>query len=134
MSITDIAAAFVTAILAGSGIGGGGLFVIYLTVMGLYSQSDAQALNLVFFISAAVASIPVHLKNRRLKASFISAAALIGCVGTLLGGGLRNALSEDLIRKFFGTMLVASGLLSITRKMRKNGEKEKNAVEMHTEV
>lgn len=126
MSVTDIVAAFITAILAGSGIGGGGLFVIYLTATGLFSQSDAQALNLVFFISAAVASMPVHLKNRRIKASIIVTSVLIGCVGTLIGGALRNVLSEGLIRKFFGTMLVGSGVMSITRKTRKNGEKERN--------
>lgn len=43
-------AAFLTALLAGMGVGSGGLFVVFLTVFLDYPQLAAQGLNLYFFI------------------------------------------------------------------------------------
>ena len=51
-------AAFAVSVLAGTGVGGGGLFILYLVSVLGTPQTDAQAVNLVFFISAAIAALP----------------------------------------------------------------------------
>ena len=116
MKLIDMLAALVTAALAGTGVGGGGLFVIYLTAFGLYSQTESQALNLVFFVSAAVAALPIHLKRRRLPLKRVLPMVLLGCAGTLIGGVFRQKLPEDTLRGVFGVMLIATGCLTMARK------------------
>lgn len=112
----DALAAFVTAILAGTGIGGGGLFVIYLTAVRHLPQSDAQALNLVFFIAAGVAALPYHVKSRHLNFRFIIPCIILGCIGTLLGGELRRSFPEETVRVFFGFLLIFVGFRSLFSK------------------
>ena len=119
MRPVDMLAAAITATLAGTGVGGGGLFVIYLTAMGLCSQRDAQALNLVFFISAAVAALPFHLKRHKIPLKRVLLIILLGCVGTLIGGFIRRILPENALRGVFGVMLIATGLTTFMRKKAK---------------
>lgn len=107
--------AFLCAIPAGAGIGGGGLFIIYLVAAG-FSQTESGALNLIFFIAAAASSLPYHLRLRKVDFKSIFVAAIAGILGTLLGGRLRGAISEDYLRLFFGVLLIFTGLRSLFRK------------------
>jgi len=108
-------AAFLCGIPAGAGIGGGGLFIIYLVSNGV-SQTQSAALNLIFFVSAALASLPYHLRHRKVNFKFVIAATALGIIGTFLGGRLRGAFSEDYLRLFFGVLLIFTGLRSLFRK------------------
>lgn len=116
MNVTDMIGALLCAILAGTGVGGGGLFVIYLTVIKNTPQVSAQALNLVFFISAALAALPYHLKRRHVNVKLILICASLGIIGTLLGGVCRQKLPERLLRRLFGGGLILVGLRSFFRK------------------
>ena len=49
MQIVHIVAAFFIALLSGLGIGGGGLFTVYLAFVGGAPQLSAQGFNLIFF-------------------------------------------------------------------------------------
>ena len=64
--MTEIAVAFIIAVIVGMGIGGGGFFVIYLTLCLGYNQIIAQGTNLLFFLISALASLAVHARRRRL--------------------------------------------------------------------
>ena len=64
-TVTLIAAAL-AAVLSGLGIGSAGLFVLYLTFVAGYSQPEAQALNLLFFLLSAGASLLLHVRRRRI--------------------------------------------------------------------
>ena len=108
-------AAFLAGIPAGAGIGGGGLFIIYLTSSG-YSQTVSGALNLIFFISASLGALPHHITKRTLAFKIIFAASLLGILGTLLGGRLRGMISEEYLRLFFGVLLIFTGFRSLFRK------------------
>ena len=112
MSLLDMAAALVTAVLAGTGIGGGGLYVIWLTSVRSMAQSKAQCINLLFFLSAAAAALPFHVKSKRLPLKFIIPCALLGTVGTLFGGNLRGMIDENTLRMLFGILLILAGIRS----------------------
>ncbi len=61
---------FITALLAGLGIGGGGLLVIYLVLWTNCEQLSAQGINLLFFLfssaSAMVSRRPSGLRRQAL--------------------------------------------------------------------
>lgn len=108
--LTTLIAAFFAAILSGLGIGSAGLFVLYLTLIEGYSQPEAQALNLLFFILSAGAALLLHIRERKIPLRVV--LFLIACAipGALVGSYLVRVLDASLIRKLFGGMLVVTGL------------------------
>ena len=63
-TVIDLAVFLLLGILYGCGMGGGGLLVVYLTLVRGMAQGDAQALNLFFYIAASLVSAFILLKKR----------------------------------------------------------------------
>lgn len=113
MEWIHIPAAFIISVLSGMGVGGGGLFVIYLAFMTDMPQLMAQGTNLLFFLFSAGAAILVHLQKRVILWRAVAILVLFGVAGVLLGTRLSAHMDEALLRKIFGTLLVISGILSL---------------------
>ena len=63
----NIIVGFMVAMLMGMGVGGGGLFVIFLTLCLNFGQINAQGTNLMFFIIAILSSFFIHIRKRSLN-------------------------------------------------------------------
>ncbi|MCQ2456993.1 MAG: sulfite exporter TauE/SafE family protein, partial [Clostridia bacterium] len=107
------------ATLAGTGVGGGGLYVIWLTAVSGMAQKDAQVLNLLFFVAASTAALPYHARHRKMSFALSAAAAVFGIAGACLGGRLKDVMSDGALRCAFGIFLVVSGFLSFFRRKKK---------------
>lgn len=116
MIFLDIGAAFAVALLCGLGVGGGGLFIVYLTLAAGYDQLNAQGINLVFFIAAASASLLLHIKKRKLNIRFMLLLAVCGACGAVGGSACAFIADPDIIRKVFGAGLIAAGGLVLFRR------------------
>ena len=116
MYILDIAAAFIIAVLTGMGIGSGGLFVIYLTMIRASNQVEAQGLNLAFILIASAASLIIHFTRRKLRFDLILVMSFFGVIGAIAGSFAVNFISADILRKIFGGFLIISGTLSLLKK------------------
>lgn len=143
MKITDIFVLFILAVLAGTGIGGGGLPVVYLSLICGYSQNDSQALNLFFFIICALSSTVFRYKTEgteNIKKSLICSALAIP--GVYLGSLIRQSVSEKELRVFFGSVLAITGLFILfgesvkkisaiikEKRARRRGEKNRRRIE-----
>jgi len=110
--------ALILAALSGMGVGGGGLFALYLKFATDYPQIKIQALNLLFFLFAASAALCIHLMSRKIY--FIPVVVMIasGVAGSLLGSSLALTVDGGALSKIFGGMLVVSAVYSFfkTRK------------------
>ena len=118
MAFWDFAAAVPIAMLAGMGIGGGGLLVIWLVLIRQTPTSYAQAVNLVFFAVSALCALPIHIKKRKLPTRdilFLTAAAL---PGVWVGCQLASVLSDDAVRRCFGYFLLLSGAMQLYRQIK----------------
>lgn len=104
------------AVLAGLGIGGGGLLVIYLVFVRDMPQLEAQGINLIFFVISSCAAMTVHLKKRRLPFLFIAICAGAGLFGAAIGNRAAQELSQGQIRMLFGILLVVSGTLALFKR------------------
>ena len=109
---------FLCAALAGLGIGGGGLLVIWLVLVCGMEQLTAQGVNLAFFLFSSGAAMLVHLMRRKLNFRLISALALCGCVGALAGTFLAKAADPAFMRAAFGWLLIVSGTITLFRRQR----------------
>jgi uncharacterized membrane protein YfcA len=106
----------VIAVLSGMGVGGGGMFVIYLSLLTDTPQLTAQGMNLLFFLLSSGASVTIHLRDRRICYPAVGWMIVSGIVGALLGSLLISYVSQKLLRQIFGVMLVVSGILALRRR------------------
>lgn len=103
-------AGVICGVLSGLGIGGGTLLMVYMTaVMGL-EQTQAQGINLLYFLPTAACAVFLHAKNRLLCPKTIWPAILAGCIGAVAGALLALAIDTQLLRKLFGGFLLLVGL------------------------
>lgn len=127
MLISTMLITFLLAALSGMGVGGGGLFVIYLSLFTNTPQLTAQGMNLLFFLLSSGASVTVHLRSRTICYSAVAVMALFGIIGALVGTFLSAHLPQHLLRQIFGAMLVVSGILALLQKDSKEKKDAKDA-------
>ncbi len=120
MNILGISAAFLIACLAGLGVGGGGLFIVYLTIFENMAQYEAQGINLIFFIASALASLIIHLKKRNINIKETILIAVLGSLGAMSGCLITNIAQPELIRRIFGILLIFCGAFSFIGVIRNN--------------
>lgn len=130
MQIVTMIIVFIIAALSGMGVGGGGLFVIYLSLFTDTPQLLAQGINLLFFLLCAGASLIFHLQKRNIYFLAVAILAGAGIVGSLVGSSIAEHIDESILRKIFGAMLAISGIITLKRKgtnvSDKKSEKSKN--------
>ncbi len=119
MRFIDFLVAVFTASLSGTGIGGGGLYVIYLSLVKEVPQLTAQGMNLAFFIAGALSSMLLHLKKRRIAFRIVLLTGAFGALGSLCGAFLANRMDTVLLSKIFGGMLVLCGIRTLFTKVKK---------------
>lgn len=115
MAFVDMMAAFFMGALSGMGIGGGGLLVIYLTLIRGAEQINAQGINLYFFVFASIAALFIHCRKRRIDYSLVLLLSALGMPVSLFGGLLASVTDPYLLRKIFGVMLIIAGGISLVR-------------------
>lgn len=123
--MTEIAVAFIIAVIVGMGIGGGGFFVIYLTLCLGYNQIIAQGTNLLFFLISALASLAVHARRRRLFSAELIPIILISLPSTVIGANLANSVDPKIPTVFLGVLLTFSGIFSAIKTVRSFVEEKK---------
>lgn len=114
---------FLIATLSGMGVGGGGLFVVFLAVFTQMDQLTIQGINLLFFLFSSGSAVCIHLSKRQIFGSAVIAMAIFGIFGAVAGSLLGNFLPASLLRKLFGVMLTVSGILSLKSSI--NGKERK---------
>ena len=62
-----IAASFFIALLSGLGVGGGGLFVVFLNLFTELSQLTVQGINLLFFIPIGILALIIYTIKKQIK-------------------------------------------------------------------
>ena len=106
-------AAMLIAILSGLGIGSGGLFVIWLTMIEGIDTVTARGLNLLFFVFSASAALFVHLTRKRIRLSSVLFLGFFASLGTLFGLFISKYIDPTLLKRIFGGMLVVSGAYTL---------------------
>jgi len=119
-AMIDVAVSFFAAMLSGTGVGGGGLLMIYLGLAKDVPQLAAQGINLLFFESAAAGALPVHFAKRNIPRGAAVFLGTAGLVGAVIGAFIAKSIEPTLLRKFFGAFLIVSGVISLFKKQRRD--------------
>lgn len=111
----SIIVALLVALLSGMGVGGGGLFAVYLSVFTDVPQLSVQGYNLLFFLFSAGASVIIQLFRRRIPFFAVGIMILSGIAGALGGVFMTSFFSSEWLRQLFGIVLVSGGIASLKR-------------------
>ena len=108
--VWSILAALGAGALGAMGMGGGGILVIYLTLMLNTPQLEAQGINLLFFLPCAVISIVINGKRKLIDWKRALWIVLGGLPATLLGIWLAGTIDTKWLGWIFAGLLILIGL------------------------
>lgn len=100
----------VLGLLAGLGIGGGTLLILWLTLVLNMDPDTARAINLMFFIVAAGSVSLVRIKQKSIPWKTIAPAIISGCIGAFILSNISKYIDTGLLKKLFGALLLITGL------------------------
>ena len=105
-----LAVGTVLGFLAGIGVGGGSLLVLWLTAVMDLPPETARGINLLFFLPSALIASFFRWKQGTLPLKKIVPAVLAGCLSAILFSWIGTGLETQLLKKLFGGLLILAGL------------------------
>ena len=110
MTVWNIISSAAAGLLGAMGFGGGGVLILYLTMVLGVKQISAQGINLIFFIPSAIIGLIIHIKHNLIKFKQILPILISAIPGVALGLYLTTVISNEMLSKIFGGILVIMGL------------------------
>ena len=104
--------------LAGLGVGGGSLLVMWLTLIVGIDHPQARIINLMFFIPAAIISSLFRWKQGSLDFKKVIPAIIAGCLAAAAFSWLARYLELDILKKIFGGLLLFAGIRELFYKQK----------------
>ncbi len=99
--------------LAGLGVGGGSLLILWLTLVLNVSQAQARIMNLMFFIPAALISCLFRWKQGKLNLKKVLPGILAACLAAGIFSVVSRYMELNILKKLFGGLLLFTGLREI---------------------
>lgn len=96
--------------LAGLGIGGGSLLILWLTFVLGMEHNIARGINLLFFLPSALIACFFRWKQGCIDFKLLVPAIIGGCITAGIGSWIAAVLDMTLLKKLFGGLLVLTGL------------------------
>ncbi len=100
---------FVFAFLTGMGVGTGGLYVLWLTLVKDIPQAEAQGMNLIFFSLSILSASIINLFFKRVMFAPILIILIFGLAVTYPASCLANTIDSSLLTRLFGGFLIVLG-------------------------
>lgn len=103
----------ISCLLAGMGMGGGSLFIIFGLLFLDIPQKELQGLNLIMFIASGLSATVSNLKNKMIDKKI--AKKILPCliVGSIIGVYIASKIKEGNLRKYFLYFITIIGLYEI---------------------
>ena len=105
--------------LAGLGIGGGSLLILWLTIVLNVAYPDARSVNLLFFLPSGLIACFFRWKQGCIRLKTILPGILSGCAAAAAVSIFFSGLELPLLKKLFGGLLLITGLRELCYKPQK---------------
>lgn len=96
--------------LAGLGVGGGSLLILWLTLVLSIPYPEARITNLLFFLPGAIIATALRAKGKTISIKRIWPSILAGCIGAVLASFFGKHMELALLKKLFGGLLLFTGI------------------------
>ena len=119
LDLFTLPVAVILGFLAGLGVGGGSLLMLWLTVVVGTEYPQARVINLLFFLPGALIATLFHCKQGRLNIKKILPAIVLGCASAALFSLIGSRINTEFLKKCFGGLLLLTGLRELFYRPRK---------------
>ena len=94
-------------------MGGGTILILLLSIFMNLDQHVAQATNLIFFITTAITSVIIGIKNKNINVKEALVIVVSGIIGAIISANISSNLNVNLLRKMFGAFLLIIAIYEI---------------------
>lgn len=112
MNMLTLLAGFLSGLIGGLGLGGGGVLLLYLTLFTDATQQQAGGINLLFFLPVGAFAIAVYAFKKQIEWKTVFKMWAGGALGVAMGSYLSSHVDTEVLSKFFAIGLV---LFSLTQ-------------------
>ena len=106
--------------LAGLGVGGGSLLILWLTLIINTDAGQARTINLLFFLASAGTVSLFRLRSQKLPLQKILPAILTGCIASASAALLSRGIDTEILSTIFAWLLILTGLRELFYRPRKD--------------
>ena len=117
--LLTIPVGLVLGFLAGLGVGGGSLLILWLTLFANMDAPTARAINLMFFLAAAGSVCLFRWRKGNLEVKTILPAIISGCIAAALCSWIGTQIDQGILKKIFGGLLLLTGVRELFYRPRK---------------
>jgi len=103
----------ISCLLAGMGMGGGSLFIMFGLLFLDIPQKELQGLNLIMFIASGLSATISNFKNKIIDKKIAKKILLCLIIGSILGVYIASKIEEKNLRKYFLGFITIIGLYEI---------------------
>ena len=109
----EVLIGFISGIISGTGMGGGTILILLLSIIMGLDQHVSQATNLVFFDPKAIAANFISLRKKNIDVKLGITIVIVGVVGATIGAIISSKMNVNLLRKIFGVFLLIIAIYEI---------------------
>ena len=118
--ITAFVVAVLLGFLAGLGVGGGSLLILWLTIILNYEHPESRVINLLFFIPAAIIASIFRWRQGSIDWKKILPAVITGCIAAGLCSYASRQMDLQILKKIFGGLLLITGTRELFYKKKRS--------------
>lgn len=115
----EVLIGLISGTVSGTGMGGGTVLILLLTLILGIEQHIAQATNLIFFIPTSIVAIITNWKHKLIDIKISIIISICGIIGAIFGAILSNRTNVNDLRKLFGVFLAVIAIFEIYSYFRK---------------
>lgn len=101
----EVLIGIISGVISGTGMGGGTILILILSVFMGIEQHVAQATNIVFFIPTSIVAIIVSFKQKLIDVKTGIVVIIFGIIGAGIGAKLAGSIKSEDLKRYFGIFL-----------------------------
>lgn len=109
----EIVTGLISGTVSGTGMGGGTILILVLSIFLVVEQHVAQATNLVFFVPTSISAIIVSIKSKLIEWKIGITLAISGVVGAIIGANISSKMNVKVLKRCFGIFLAIIAIYEI---------------------
>lgn len=92
--------------VSGTGMGGGTILILILSVFMGIDQHVAQGANLIFFVPTSISAIIITFKEKLINWKVGIPVAVSGIIGAIIGAKVSVNMDVNILKRYFGIFLM----------------------------
>lgn len=120
--MTFVIISIISAILAGSGIGGGSIYILLITAFSLLDYKTTMVYNLIMFVVVGITATITNIKAKKFDKKIFFKVIFFCLIGSYVGVHFAKVMNEQDLKKYFyifilviGTYEIISSLISLKK-------------------